>query len=436
MSYKELTCCRFCNGNVIDFITLGDKLPLAGGFLRDPNDFATEKFYPLTLTHCQQCFTVQCKEVIDDKELFCKGYFYYSSSIPFLVTHFNDYAKELYDIYKPNVSQNIVTVVEMGCNDGVFLRPLHNFGFNVIGIDPSDTCKQLIADGYKIYNTFLNDEVVDKILSEHPKIDIFLSSNSFAHIDDMRTIIRCMKRLLKFDGDAFIEVHYLSAVIDELNFDFIYHEHMSYYSVSSILKLCALFDLTLQEVKLTTVHGKSLRLHIKNRPFYLDTNAHTKNPYYVSENIPLLIEKEANLRDIVQLKQFSQCIYEWRDQFKDMYEKLKLSGYKIYGFGASGRSTTICNFADLDLSIIIDDAKNKIGCYTPKYHAVVVSSDVLYTETPSPPDYVIILAWPYARSIISKNRKFVDNGGKFIIPLPKIKIIDNSNVIEVIGENN
>jgi SAM-dependent methyltransferase len=329
--------------------------------------------------------------------------------IPFLVKHFNNYADEMASRFDPSID-NHITVLEMGCNDGVFLRPLADRGFDVIGVDPSDTVTKLIEDGFNIYNTFMCDDVVDQIVLKHGQVDLFFSSNSFAHIDDMKTIFSCVKRVLKPKGRAFIEVHYLSAVVDELNFDFIYHEHMTYYSVSSFMRLATIFGMTLIDVTLTSVHGKSLRIELSNND--LDSAL-------TSDNVDLMLQRESHLRSIDQLQLFSKSIYDWRDEFSKLYSELKRQGFKIYGYGASGRATTLCNFAGIDIPVIIDDAQSKIGSFTPRYHAPIVSSAIL-KDPLNRPDYVVILAWPYANNIIENNKEYQQSGGKFIIPLPKI----------------
>lgn len=243
--------------------------------------------------------------------------------IPFLVKHFNEYADEMAIRFRPSLDKPI-TVLEMGCNDGVFLRPLAKAGFDVIGVDPSDTVKRLVSDGFNIYNTFLSESVVDDILSKNGgPVDLFFSSNSFAHIDDMKTIFNCVKRVLKPNGRAFIEVHYLSAVVDELNFDFIYHEHMTYYSVSSFMRLATIFGMTLIDVRVTTVHGKSLRIELSNN---------AADSALTTNRVDSILQKEQHLRSIEKLSLFSKSIYDWRDEFKKLYEELKQTGVRIYGY--------------------------------------------------------------------------------------------------------
>lgn len=403
--YKTLQSCRFCQSDITEVIRLGDRFPLAGGFLRNlVKDIPKERVYPLSLSMCQKCCLIQCTQVVHSDILFKQGYFYYSSMIPMLVKHFSNYAKHLSTLFKPDKT----TVVEIGCNDGVFLRPLKNLGFTVIGVDPSDTVKQLVEDGFEIYNEYFDIDVCDKILDKHGKIDLFLSSNSFAHIDDMRTIMKCMKSILKPDGYAVIEVHYLKAIIDDLNFDFIYHEHMSYYSITSLYYISKLFDMTIMDVEFTNIHGSSIRVYFKN------------NVSFLPETVQNIIKKEEYLGQLDTFLNYSKRLNTWRNDFMSLYNSLLTAGNVIYGYGSSGRANTFCNFCDIQFKYIIDDSISKIGNHTPVYHSLIVSSNVLKSDKP---DYVVILAWSYAKDIIEKNREYLNDGGKFIIPLPKIEII-------------
>jgi methylation protein EvaC len=402
MSYTINTHCRYCTNQLIKVIHLGNAFPLAGGFMRSKDEFEKEETYPLSLGICNNCHLLQCLQVVNRDSLFRNGYFYYSSMIPMLKTHFERYACEL----KESVADpSSTTILEMGCNDGVFLRPLAANGFKVIGVDPSDTVLKCIADGFTIYNTYFDEELAKRIVKDHGQIDIFVSSNSFAHIDNMKSIMDGIKHLLKHDGLAIIEVHYSKSIIDDLQFDFIYHEHMSYYTVTSFYKIAELFGMTLEHVERTKIHGDSIRVFLRNN---------TSNA--MSSSVRTLMNSEAHLCQLSSYTKFNERLYSWKTSVQDI-----LSCYKdkrIYGFGSSGRTNIICRFLDLKLDEIIDDAPSKIGSYTPIYHNCITSSDILKE---SPPDLLIILAWPYADDIIKKVKGIYS--GTILIPLPELKIL-------------
>lgn len=414
--YTTLTHCRFCFTELIDIFHLGDNFPLAGGFLKNENQFQEELFYPLSLSFCQKCAVILCKQVIDSDKLFKNGYFYYSSMIPSLVTHFNQYALKLKQLFIEPSNTTTLKVIEIGCNDGVFLRPLKEAGFEVIGVDPSDTPKKLIEEGFQIYNDYLNEQTTQQILEKNGQCDIFLSSNSFAHIDKMDSIFKSIKKLIKPTGDIFIEVHNSKSVFDEMNFDFIYHEHMTYYTISSFYNILKQYQMTIIDAEFTKIHGSSMRLHIKNT----DT---VPTP----DKIKNLMQQEKHLTNINTYLNFTKTINQWKTDITTLYNDLINTNNnnnkknKIYGYGASGRTNIICVFCDINLEQIIDDAPSKIGSYTPLYHQQIKDITILNTN---PPDYILILAWPYTTSIIANIKKNTTYKGKFIIPLPKIEITE------------
>ena len=398
-----VTNCRFCSLNMIDCIHLGNSFPLAGGFMSHPDEFKYEKTYQLSLSFCKNCCLLQCKQYIDTDILFKNNYYYFSSMIPLLVSHFNKYADMIADLVD---TPSKYTVVEMGCNDGVLIRPLQKKGFKVIGIDPSHTVKKCIEDGFTIYNTYFNEKIADVITSEHGKCDFFLSSNSFAHIHEMGSIMNGIKALLVENGLAIIEVHYSKLIIDELQFDFIYHEHMSYYNVTSFYNIAKIYNMSLERVEFINIHGTSIRIFLRN----------TQN-LELSNTIKEIINKEDYLYDMNTYSMFDTKLQNWKT---DMLKILnQYSGKKIYGYGSSGRTNIILRFLDLKLDELIDDAPSKIGTYSPIYHNKIISSQIILD---SPPDLLIIFAWTYKDDILNNIKKIYK--GTFLIPLPVIQLID------------
>ena len=276
--YVSRLTCRFCNNYTKDILHLGDHFGLAGGFLSNVNE--EDKTYPLTLSLCEKCKYIQCKQVIPSDQLFKKNYFYYSSMIPSLVKHFKGLADWIAQNF-PKESK----IIEIGCNDGVLLYPLYERGFTqVIGVDPSRTITN-VSKNITCYNSYFDNETVDKILTNHGLQDLFISCNSFAHIDNMQEILYNMKRVLQPGcGKAMIEVHYAKHIFTEKQFDFIYHEHTGYYTVSSLFHICKMNDLRLSYVEHVPNHGGSLRCIIEMKPTVM-----------VPEHIEKWLKEEAEL---------------------------------------------------------------------------------------------------------------------------------------------
>jgi SAM-dependent methyltransferase len=384
--------CRFCENNMTPWFDFPGFYPLAGGFLKDSNDFKDEKVFPLGVSYCKECYIFQCNQVVNDDILFKKGYYYYSSMIPLLVKHFLEYSeylrKEYYDVNSPK------KILEMGCNDGVLLRNLKSIGFNVIGVDPSNTVSNLEKDNYIIYNTYFNSELANIILKEHGKIDIFISSNSFAHIDDMDTIIKGIKTILADDGIIIIEVHNSENIIQKLNFDFIYHEHMTYYTKMSFYRIFEKYNIGVKKIEDINIHGGSIRVTLQN-----NSNSGYIEKYNFEDNLTI----------------FQSRLFEWKNNFIKLFNSLK-DGV-IWGYGASGRANILLTFLGIKLDGIVDDAKSKIGSYMPINHLLIKDSSEIYIDNPK---YIIILSWPYSENIIKKHNKYIEKGGKFILPLPNI----------------
>ena len=405
-NYNELKYCRFCNTSTVDILHLGDNFGLAGAFLSSLNDdeLISDKLYPLTLSLCNKCKYIQCKQVVSSDELFKKHYYYYSSTIDSLVRHFKNLAEWIYTRYPDKNSK----IIEIGCNDGVLLHPLKNLGYNkLIGVDPSDTVKN-IDKNITVYNEYFNTEIANSIINAYGLQDIFISCNSFAHIHDMNSVITNIKNILKPNtGIAIIEVHNSINIFKEKNFDFIYHEHMGYYTVTSIYNICKNNNISLTDVEFINNHGGSLRCTL------------TMIPNIENITINKIILNELHILNTDFFVTYKNELYKWRDEFRELIIKLR-KDYKVYGYGASGRANTILNFCEIELDGIIDDSPNKIDCYTPIYNTKIYSSDLLYTESlVNKQTYCVILAWPYASNIIEKNKNYT---GKFIIPLPNIHI--------------
>lgn len=411
--YSHYDICRFCySDKLAAFINLRH-VPLAGGFLKNQKSFAKEKFYPLVLSFCQNCFLVQSNNVINQNLLF-KDYFYHSSTIKTLVAHFEKTVKEF---SKQAGNTNEKLIVEIGCNDGAFIREALRHGFKALGVDPAgNIVNPLIKEGLPVINEYFTSKTARKILKKHGKADIIYSSNTLAHIEDMHDVFRGIKNLLKKEGMLVFENHYLGNLIKEMQYDMIYHEHQYYYSLCAIVNFLKQHDMEVFSAKFIPVHAGSIRVYIQN-----------KNGTRKIENTVLKIikkEQEDSLTSKRAFSNFGKNILKTRRDLIKLLCKIKKQGKKIAGYGASGRGTIIMNYCGIDnkyMDYVIDDAPAKQGAYTPGTHLQIVSSKILNSK--NRPDYVVLFAWSFSEEIKGKNKKYLENGGKFIVPLPKVKII-------------
>lgn len=412
--YKHFKACRFCfSRNVKKVIDIG-YLPLAGGFLKSKKYFNSEKFYPLELNFCTNCLLLQTSNVIDADTLF-KNYFYFSSKIKTLVDHFEEVAEEL---SKNLPSKGNEFILEIGCNDGTFIKALERRGVKALGIDPAtNVVTPLIKQGLPIINDYFSQNLAKDMVKKFGKFDCVFSFNTLAHIEDMHDIVRGVKEVLKPDGFLSFEVHYLGSLIKEAQYDMIYHEHQYYYSLLTLIKFFAMYDMKIYDAKSIDIHGGSIQVYVQNK----NTGKHatSKRIREFAKN-----EEEQSLDKVETFKSFAARIEKNKAKLLNLLSRLKRQNKKIVGYGASGRGTIIMNYCGLDktfLDFVIDDAPAKQGTYTPGTHLKVISSDALYGN--SPPDYVLLFAWPFLEEIKSKHERFLKNGGKFILPLPSVKIV-------------
>lgn len=403
--------CRFCDHDTHDIIHLGDRFGLAGGFHKTLEDAEHEHVYPLTLSLCPHCKYMQCKQVVHPDELFKKHYFYYSSMIPSLVEHYKNFVQW----FDNRFGNKDLYIVEIGCNDGVLLKQLLHAGYHrLIGVDPSQTVECLSSSPVMVYNDYFDHKVANDVVRDSGKMDVFIACNSFAHIDNMQEVLANMKFVLKDDGVAIIEVHDSSQILQNKNFDFIYHEHMGYYTITSLYNICQRNGMSLVQVHRISNHGGSLRCEIS-----------MKRDAPSSEYVLMEMERECDMFVPLYLNTYCHSLTSWRTDLRALYMSYKKAGYTLYGYGASGRANTLINYCQLTFAGIIDDAESKIGSYTPMINIPIYSSKIIYEGNPSK-TVVFILAWPYAPYIIETHTKFLSRGGAFVVPLPNISVTNKS----------
>jgi SAM-dependent methyltransferase len=363
--FTHRTGCRFCGSTNLAKILDFDNVPLAGAFLKE-KDFAGEKFYPLDLSFCKDCTLIQVSNVVSAETLF-KNYFYFSSSIKTLVQHFENFAGEVKEKFLRGV--NNPSAFELGCNDGVFLKPLAALGIKAVGVDPAtNVVNSVDSKNITIINDFFSEKLAQKIRKEHGPFDVVLSSYSFAHIDDMVSIIKGIKHLMKEDGVFIFEVYYLGTLIDEMQYDMIYHEHMSYYSLKALSTFLKRFGMEIFDVKfIPGVRSGAARFYARNIG---------KRPGGISPAVAKLEqdEKQKGFDKVDTFLSYASKVNGTREELLKVLEHLKKEGKTVIGYGASGRGTTIMNFCGINgryLDYVVDDAPAKHSFFTPGTHVPI-----------------------------------------------------------------
>ncbi len=405
--------CSFCNSSNLSLIIDFDKVALAGAFLKK-EDFDSEEKFPLSVYFCNDCLMVQVVNKISPKKMF-GNYFYKSSAIKTLKEHFKDYAREVTERFlNPSASK----VLEFGCNDGVLLMPLLEEKVKVIiGVDPAkNIISKIDKKGLNLINEFFDIKSANKIVNKFGKLDLIMANNVFAHIPDINNTTEAIKLSLKKDGVFIFEVHYLGNVLEKFQYDMIYHEHLYYYSLLALENHFSRFSMKIFDLKMIPIHGGSIRFYV--------TNNKSKYAFQSEEVVNLRnLELQKNYDKFSTYNQFSSKIENTKYELNNLLSKLKKNGKRIAGYGASGRANTILQFCGIDYQILdfmIDDAPSKIGYFTPGSYLEIFSSEILNQS--SPPEYVVIFAWSFLEEIYKKNISYLRQGGKFIIPLPEVKI--------------
>ena len=415
--------CAFCGSPALSEVIDFGAVAVAGAFLKK-EEFAKEKKYPLVIVFCTKCFAVQVRDHVDPKVLFAHD-FYFSSAIKTLRDHFIEYAGEITARFLPQPKKAVV--VEFGSNDGVLLKPLADQGIGtVIGVDPAANIVKTVDDKrLTLVNDFFTVPVAKQLIKKHGKADLVCANNVYAHISDINGVTEATTTMLKDDGVFIFEVHYLGKIIEGMQYDMMYHEHIYYYSLLALQNHLARHGMAIFDLKPTPIHGGSYR-------YYACKNG-SKYAAQISKSVEALRKNELDLGydTAATYTKFASRVAHKREQLMTLLNALSKKGCMVAGYGASGRANTIiqyCGITDKHLSYIIDDAPAKQGMYTPGSHLPIRNAEILKTDAPG---YLLVFAWSFFNEIAAKNGAYIENGGRMIVPLPEVRVTMYPSVTEV-----
>lgn len=404
--------CRACKGTALTRILSLGVQPPANAFLHVEDLDRPELAFPLDVWFCRECSLVQMRDIVSPELLF-KNYVYVSSMSPAFMAHFASFAESVAGRFGLGASS---LVMDIGSNDGILLRPFQERGIQVLGVDPAEKiAAAATADGIETIPAFFTKKVAEDIIGRHGHAAVVTANNVFAHINDLDEIVAGVKILLAPDGVFVTESAYLVDFLEQNLFDTVYHEHLSYFSVSSLRVLLERLGMKIIDVEHVGSHGGSLRVYA----------APHESAHLVGESVERFIadERARGLATLGVYEDFGRRVAENKVLLTDLLKKLKADGKHIAGYGAPAKGNTLLNYFGIGvetLDYIVDDSTWKQGLFSPGMHIPVVSAEKLRDARP---DYILILAWNFAGPIMKKLEGFSAAGGKFIVPVPAPKII-------------
>lgn len=409
---KQNSACRICSSSEVEeFLSLGETA-LANSFLKK-EDFTKEKTYPLRVGFCRYCNLVQLMDVVNPDLMFL-DYVYFYSKMPTASQHFVDYAEDVSKRFISDSKKDLV--VELGSNDGILLKAFQERGHSrVLGIDPAKNVATVASqNGIPTIADYFSHPLAVSVAGNHGKAKVIIGNNVVAHIDDHQELLKGVSELLDEDGVFVLEAPYLVDMFENLAYDSIYHEHLSYLAVAPLQKLFRQYSMEIFDVQLKKRQGKSIRVFASKAG---------QKEVMPSVQTFLNIEKTISLDKFENYQKLAKKIITSKEKLISTLQDLKGKGFSIAAYGSPARGNTILNYCKLGTEILdyaTEELLSKIGLYTPGTHIPVID---IKEARKNLPDYFLLLAWAYKDVIFEKEKEFVKNGGRFIMPVGDIKII-------------
>ncbi len=407
--------CRHCNNELqFEFIDLINS-PASNSFLTKEQLNEPELFFPLKIYVCDKCFLVQVDEYKKSTDIFNHEYVYFSSYSTSWLAHCKKYADKMCERFSLN--QNSL-VMEIASNDGYMLQYFHEKGIPTLGIEPTkNTAEVAISKGINTIVDFFSTKFASESLNNKGIApDLIAAKNVLAHVPDINDFVKGLKIALGKQGVITIEFPHLLKLVQECQFDTIYHEHFSYLSFYTVNKIFESYGLTMFDVEELPTHGGSLRIYAQHK----DTGINT-----ISDNVAKLLQKEkdAGLLDIQSYSDFKNRADIIRSHFNIFISEQNLKGKKVVAYGAAAKGNTFLNYCGTktgQINYCIDASPHKQNKYMPGSHIPVVSEDILKQDKP---DYIIILPWNLRTEITEQLSYVREWGAKFVIAIPELTII-------------
>ena len=402
--------CQICgNTKLQPVLSLGHH-PVPQEYLTKERLHEMEATYPLALVYCDKCGLVQLDYIVPPEIVFPLDYPYRTGLTNMLIHNFLALSDAL---AKNGYLKKGGLIIDIGSNDGTLLKPFKAKGMRVIGIEPTSTADVANKNGITTIKSFLNKEIVEKILKKYGSAQVITATNVFAHINDTNLLVKNIKQLLAKDGVFVSESQYLMDIVKNLEFDTVYHEHLRFYALRPLKWMFEDAGLSIIDAERISAAGGSIRVYTKKG----------KHPMSARAKKLMSAEKKAGLYDFKTYREFARKIMKVKQNLVGLLLKLKKDGVSIAGLTSSCRSNTLLRFMNITNDIVDYTGEKrgspKIGMFTPGTHIPVVDEEKIVREQP---DYLLMLSWHIGPELV-KIMKKIGYKGRFIIPLPRVKII-------------
>jgi hypothetical protein len=393
------------------FLPLGNHPP-ANAFLTREQLEKPEPVFPLDTYVCLDCGLILVTDQLPAD--FFVEYLYVPSGSATMKQHFSRFAET---IKKRWLTSSSDLVVDIGCNDGLLLKACADLGIATLGVEPAANIAEMArAHGLKIVNEYFTDESSRDIRKKFGPAKVIVTTNTFNHIDDLHGFIRGVTGLLSDEGTLIVEVPQAIKYVEMNEFDTVYHEHLSTFSVTSLSRVFDFYGMTIADIEELPIHGGSMRVSAR-KGVQSDASAQLQESW-VSR------EREARLFDRATYDALAARVETIRANLMALLDDLRAKGKRIAGYGAPAKGNTLLNYFGIGpdrLEFLADRNPLKHGRFSPGMHIPIVPPDRV---TESRPDYLLILAWNFADEIIREQSEYRANGGKFIIPIPEPTIVE------------